>query len=116
MGKTLEKCQKLFERSFDLNKDRPPLDNRYYKYLALNYSTLLPEAKESCVSLGLHLPEICTKHNIKELKNFMASEGIAQIFAGIDFDYHQYKPVFNTDQSWANITVLGLKVIDDATN
>ena len=116
MGSTLKKRKELCDRGFDLNADRLPLDNRYHKFLALNYTTSLPIAKQSCSTLGLYLPEIRTKHDIKELKTFMASEGVAQIFTAISLDYHQHRPVFNTDQPWANISVPGLKVIDDATN
>ena len=53
---------------------------------------------------------------MKELRTFMAREGVASVFAGITFDYNQHRPTFNSDQSRANITVENLKLIDHSTD
>ena len=92
MAETLEKRQKICDRGFNLNSERPPLNNKWDKYLALNHTTSLQVAKQSCSTLGLPLPEVRLQSDIKELKSFMAQEGVAQVFAGISFDYHQHRP------------------------
>ena len=48
----------ICEKSFNLNEDRPALDNTWGKFLALNYTTSLPVARRSCTTLGLELPEL----------------------------------------------------------
>ena len=92
------------------------MDNRWGKFLALNYTTSLPVARQSCTTLGLALPEVRGAADIKELRSFMALVGIASVFAGITFDYNQHRPTFDSDQSRANITLENLKLIDHSTN
>ena len=91
--------QKICDKSFNLNKDRPALDNRWGRFLALNYTTSLPVARQSCTTLGLALPEVKSAADIKELRSFMAQVGVASVFVGITFDYNQHGPTFNSDQS-----------------
>ena len=116
MGELYNIRQNICDKNFDLNKDRPPLDNQSGKFIALNSTTSLSVAKSSCTALGLILPEIRGPTDIKDLRTFMATQGVASVFAGITFDRNQHLPVFNSDQSRANNTLENLKLIDHATN
>ena len=116
MKTAYEQRQNICKNGFSLSKDRPALDNTFNKFLAFNHTTSLLVAQQSCAALGLHLPEIRTKLDIKELKQFMASEAIGQVYAGINFDKHQNLPIFATDQQLANESIPTVRLIDDATN
>ena len=116
MQKTYEERQKLCDKGFSIDQGRPIFDNQYNKFLALNHTTSLLVAKQSCVVLNLHLPEVRSQRDIKELKSFMASVGIAQVYAGIYFDNRLHNPVFMSTLGLANGTIDNLKIVDDATN